>query len=242
MSPSEKISISHIGLPERDLTFIRNLFKLGAHQLGNFQFMEELKKTTKLILINGDSPLHLNQWKRIKERHKSMAGIVISATGVEIDSAITLARPLVLKKFVAALQEANKRMPSFTENAIHILVVDDSYPIRHYLNLKLPELFDYSITIDTAESGEEALMKIENKRYDVVFLDVVMPGLDGYQVCRQIKSKLNSHVIMLTSNKSPFDRIKGSMSGCDSYITKPPTEDRLREVITKFSNQIKKVG
>jgi two-component system, cell cycle response regulator len=70
-----------------------------------------------------------------------------------------------------------------------------------------------------------------------VFLDVIMPGIDGYQVCKLIKSKRAANktaVIMLTSKGSPFDRIRGAMAGCDAYLTKPVDEDKLLESIVKF--------
>jgi two-component system, cell cycle response regulator len=76
------------------------------------------------------------------------------------------------------------------------------------------------------------------REYACVFLDVVMPGIDGYQVCKLIKS--NKHaikktaVVMLTSRSSPFDKLRGSLAGCDEYLTKPLDEERLLAVIAKF--------
>jgi twitching motility two-component system response regulator PilG len=71
-----------------------------------------------------------------------------------------------------------------------------------------------------------------------VFLDVVLPGIDGYQVCKLIKSNKQAikktAVVMLTSRSSPFDKLRGSLAGCDEYLTKPLDEDRLLEVIAKF--------
>ena len=69
------------------------------------------------------------------------------------------------------------------------------------------------------------------KKYDIIFLDVVMPGADGYEVCKAIKKGNNTYVVMLTSKKSPFDKIRGTMSGCNAYITKPPSDQRLKQEI-----------
>ena len=82
-------------------------------------------------------------------------------------------------------------------------------------------------------------MKTQRASYDLVFLDVVMPGLDGYSACKKIKSMQSGHVVMLTSKKSPFDKVKGALSGADAYITKPPRDERLKEILetalSKFS-------
>ena len=71
-----------------------------------------------------------------------------------------------------------------------------------------------------------------------MFLDVVLPGIDGYQVCKLIKGNKQAikrtAVVMLTSRASPFDRLRGSLSGCDAYLTKPVDENLLLEVIAKF--------
>jgi twitching motility two-component system response regulator PilG len=92
--------------------------------------------------------------------------------------------------------------------------------------------------VDFAETGEEAVGLTGQREYACVFLDVVLPGIDGYQVCKLIKA--NKHaikktaVVMLTSRSSPFDKLRGSLAGCDEYLTKPLDEDRLLEVIAKF--------
>ena len=74
--------------------------------------------------------------------------------------------------------------------------------------------------------------------YTCVFLDVVLPGIDGYQVCKMIKANKQAMkktaVVMLTSRSSPFDKLRGSLAGCDEYLTKPLDEDRLLEVIAQF--------
>jgi twitching motility two-component system response regulator PilG len=91
--------------------------------------------------------------------------------------------------------------------------------------------------VDFAETGEDALGLIETKRYDVVFLDVILPGLDGYEVCKRIRksaSNPRTPIVMLTSNSSPADRIKGKLAGCDTYLIKPVREGVFEEVIREF--------
>ena len=114
------------------------------------------------------------------------------------------------------------------------LVVDDSLPVRVQMKAALERI---SKRVDFAETGEAALDLIESQRYDVVFLDVILPGIDGYEVCKRIRksgSNQRTPVVMLTSNSSPADRIKGKLAGCDTYLIKPVREGVFEEVIREF--------
>jgi two-component system, cell cycle response regulator len=115
-----------------------------------------------------------------------------------------------------------------------VLVVDDNQTVREFMKSKLGA---FSFNVDYAESGEQAIGFTGQKHYACIFLDVIMPGIDGYQVCKLIKSNRSAQktaVVMLTSKDSPFDKIRGSMSGCDAYLTKPVDEEKLLETIAKF--------
>jgi twitching motility two-component system response regulator PilG len=115
-----------------------------------------------------------------------------------------------------------------------VLVVDDNQTVREFMKSKLAA---FSFNVDYAESGEQAIGFTGQKHYACIFLDVIMPGIDGYQVCRLIKSNRSAQktaVVMLTSKDSPFDKIRGSMSGCDAYLTKPVDEEKLLETIARF--------
>jgi len=116
-----------------------------------------------------------------------------------------------------------------------VLVVDDNATVRAFMQAKLAP---FGFEVDFAETGEEAIGLSGTHEYTCVFLDVVLPGIDGYQVCKLIKSNKQAirktAVVMLTSRSSPFDKLRGSLAGCDEYLTKPLDEDRLLEVIAKF--------
>jgi len=116
-----------------------------------------------------------------------------------------------------------------------VLVVDDNATVRLFMKAKLAP---FGFEVDYAETGEEAVGMTGTREYTCVFLDVVLPGIDGYQVCKMIKSNKQAikktAVVMLTSRNSPFDKLRGSLAGCDEYLTKPLDEDRLLEVIAKF--------
>ncbi len=113
-----------------------------------------------------------------------------------------------------------------------VLVVDDSLPVRKALDMKL-RLMNYKV--HHASSGREAIFSLQNNRFDFIFLDVVMPGIDGYEVCKLIKrnkSTKNIPVVMLTSRSSPFDKVKGKLAGCDSYLTKPVEHEKFEKVVS----------
>lgn len=115
-----------------------------------------------------------------------------------------------------------------------VLVVDDSLSVRTQMDLCL-RLNDMSV--DLAEDAEEALDLIEKRSYDVIFLDVVLPEMDGYKVCKLIKSNAETRsipIVMLTGKSSPFNKVRGVMAGCDRYLTKPVDAEELRTVLNEY--------
>lgn len=116
-----------------------------------------------------------------------------------------------------------------------VLVVDDNATVRKFMETRLAP---YGFNVDFAETGEQAVGLTGTNEYTCVFLDVVLPGIDGYQVCKLIKGNKQAvkrtAVVMLTSRSSPFDKLRGSLAGCDEYLTKPVDENHLLEVIAKF--------
>jgi len=116
-----------------------------------------------------------------------------------------------------------------------VLVVDDNATVRKFMEAKLAP---YGFHVDFAETGEEAVGLTGTNEYTCVFLDVVLPGIDGYQVCKLIKSNKQAikrtAVVMLTGRTGRLDKLRGSMAGCDAYLTKPVDENNLLEVIAKF--------
>lgn len=104
-------------------------------------------------------------------------------------------------------------------NSIHILVAEDDINIRVGLADTL-ESEGYSVT--TAEDGQKALDSFEQNRFDLILLDIMMPGKSGYDVCRQIRTKDEDvPVIMLTAKGEEIDKVVGLQLGADDYITKP---------------------
>ena len=141
--------------------------------------------------------------------------------------------PLPLPIPVAPISSAPT--PRHEEHNFRVLAVDDSPLMRTFLQNKLQP---YGISPEFASSGEEALFKISKQHFDMIFLDVMLPGMDGYDVCKMIKkNKDNSlmKVVMLTSKDKTFDKIRGTMAGCDGYLTKPVDELKLRSIIERHT-------
>ncbi|MDZ5471157.1 response regulator transcription factor (plasmid) [Bacillus sp. 31A1R] len=113
------------------------------------------------------------------------------------------------------------------EKDVKILVVDDEERIRRLLKMYL-ERENYAI--EEAEDGNEALSKALSNDYDVILLDLMMPGKDGIEVCRELREKKATPVIMLTAKGEEVNRVQGFEVGTDDYIVKPfsPREVVLR--------------
>ncbi len=115
-----------------------------------------------------------------------------------------------------------------------ILVVDDS-PTEMILIRTPLEKKGYRLL--TAENGEEALLKAAKELPNLILLDVVMPKMNGFQVCRKLKNTQetkNIKVILLTSKGQESDRFWGMKQGADEYITKPFKDDELLDNVSKF--------
>jgi two-component system, cell cycle response regulator len=113
-----------------------------------------------------------------------------------------------------------------------VLVVDDSLAVRAHLRSQLESRGHQVVAVENVQAALEA---VSSTAFACILMDVLMPGVDGYEGCKQIKAKLRSvakvPVIMLTSKSSPFDRIRGKMAGCDAYLTKPVEAKLLHETL-----------
>ena len=113
-----------------------------------------------------------------------------------------------------------------------ILIVDDEAHIRLLIAQTLEELEDKGVEILTADNGEDALKMIRTEKPGLVFLDVMMPKMNGFDVCQAVKRELGMrevYIIMLTAKGQEFDRRKGEEVGVDLYMTKPFDPDELLE-------------
>jgi twitching motility two-component system response regulator PilG len=118
---------------------------------------------------------------------------------------------------------------------VKVLVIDDSNTIRRSAEMFLRQA-GYEVLL--AEDGFDALAKISDHRPQVIFVDIMMPRLDGYQTCALIKQNptfKSTPVIMLSSKDGVFDRARGRLAGSDHYLTKPFTKEGLVQTVSEFT-------
>lgn len=116
---------------------------------------------------------------------------------------------------------------------LNVMVIDDSKTIRRTAETLLKKA---GCAVITAIDGFEALAKIADHRPDIIFVDIMMPRLDGYQTCALIKNNDNyrkTPVIMLSSKDGLFDKARGRIVGSEQYLTKPFTKHELLGAITR---------
>jgi twitching motility two-component system response regulator PilG len=141
-----------------------------------------------------------------------METIEISSPSIESAGSIELADPAVLA-------------------GVKVMVIDDSNTIRRSAEIFLLQA---GCTVILAEDGFDALCKITDHQPDMIFVDIMMPRLDGYQTCALIKKNTRFHqtpVVMLSSKDGLFDRARGRMVGSDQYLTKPFTKESLLKAV-----------
>jgi two-component system, cell cycle response regulator len=124
--------------------------------------------------------------------------------------------------------------PSDDRRLDHILVVDDSDIALRFMAANLAR---FGFQVHLARSGEEALERLSRQSFEMVFLDVTMEGMDGFKTCKAIKRARYTEgrqppaVVMLTGRGTPVDKMRGTMAGCDAYLTKPLREGELLAVV-----------
>lgn len=122
-------------------------------------------------------------------------------------------------------------------NAIKVMVVDDSVTIRRTAETLLKR---EGYAVITADDGFEALAKIVDNNPDIIFLDIMMPRLDGYQTCSVIKNNRRfkeTPVVMLSSKDGIFDKARGKLVGSEQFVSKPFTKEDLLEAIHHYVRQ-----
>jgi len=121
------------------------------------------------------------------------------------------------------------------DDNLKILVVDDSNTIRRSAEIFLKS---GKHVVMLAEDGFDALAKVSDYQPDLIFCDILMPRLDGYQTCAIIKRNpkfANVPIVMLSSKDGVFDKARGRLVGAQGYLTKPFTKDQLLKTVAEFA-------
>lgn len=142
---------------------------------------------------------------------------------------------------IAGLKLLKSDKPSINkhQDLQRALVVDDSLAVRKQIEIEFGLL---GAEVDSVDSAEAALDASSKMTYDIIFMDVVMPGMDGYAACKRIKRSVlnkNTPIVLLTSRSSSFDKIKGALAGCDTYLVKPISHNDFESVVNKYFSETK---
>lgn len=124
-----------------------------------------------------------------------------------------------------------------TDSLTKILVIDDSNTIRRSAEIFLGQA---GFEVILAEDGFDALAKVHDHHPQLIFCDILMPRLDGYQTCALIKKSdhfRSTPIVMLSSKDSLFDRARGKLVGSNDYLTKPFTKDSLISTVRLYTSQ-----
>ncbi|MBE2294030.1 MAG: response regulator [Phycisphaerales bacterium] len=260
MSEKKSFGVGLIGIPDNERNVLKNIFKLSLYRPYTYSFAAA-GEPIQILLVDGENPEALAEWRSFKLPPANQGGaaplltVLIAKEQSSSEQPYFIRRPFVATRVLTVLDQAAGQLATTTTQERVIggeaqttdvsatsaplftaLVVDDSSTVRKQVELELKLL---GIHTDTAESGEEAFTLLSHNDYDIIFLDVILPGVDGYQICKTIKknkAKKKTPVIMLTSKSSPFDRVKGALAGCDTYLTKPAKQNAFQKVVKKYLN------
>lgn len=251
MQQSNTVSIGALGLSDSEEKILKCIGALtrGRAQGGYLVNLEPEINDSNIVIVNVDDTDATTKWRTLAAKSRPPVMVQYSKEPPTDPSQHFLLRPIRPTKLMALLDslfvELSKstqiwKNPSLTQpaaltaaTAYRALVVDDSPTVCKQLEL---ELSNFNIQTDIAESGERGLELLAQNKYDLIFLDVVLPGTDGYQVCKDVRKNQKTRqtpVIMLTSKSSPFDRVRGTLVGCSAYLTKPVDYNAFREAVGK---------
>lgn len=249
----ETIGICLFELPEKDQAVIQRVVSFAASQGKHYNLQPDIT-CSEIIITLDDVELPDNTAVRIRIGESDLPHdillqrpLLVTRVMRAIDDAAQLlrSRPATTEAIPETLVEEIPAAPTVAvpENATEppeayrytALVVDDSAAIRKQLEI---ELRHANIAAEFAETGEEALEKSAQKQYDLVFLDVIMPGIDGYEVCRKMRSSKTmkkTPIIMLSGKTSPLDEVQGVIAGASTYLTKPVQHEQFQQTLKRVS-------
>lgn len=236
----ERCRIHHIGLDERETLVVESLFRSNPELGHRYVFGPATEHdAVDLLFVNADDAAALAAFEALRQARPEILAIMASAEETDFGDYRVIRKPLNFRNFVAILDAITSTSVRDVKqlgdsNAMRVLVVDDSLPARQFMKLKLEQIAmaaGIPLHIDMADSGEKALEIVRLHVYDLAFLDVVMPGMDGYEACRQMKQIAPIRVAMLTGRAAPVDFNRGRSAGCDNYLPKPANDADLRTIL-----------
>lgn len=262
VSQDKSCLVGALGLHEHEVRLVKSILR---HSNGRDQARYEWAddpSDAHLVMVSADDEAAMKAWQALAQNQPLPVLLMITPKVLDNSAEYYFSRPFAPSKVLIVLDKIFKeKLASVLEvkifagvgnssrretirvaqgvvsTARRALVVDDSPTVRKRLEL---ELGSFNIQVDSAETGEQCLDMLEKGWYDIIFLDVVMPGADGYEVCKNIRKNLvtkRTPVIMLTSKSSSFDRVRGALAGCNAYLTKPVDYEKFHKVLEEYLTQ-----
>ena len=242
------INLKFLNLPDADQAVFERVLSFFASKGNLFTVAADASSD---LIITTDEPSHIEAALNLKENNLLL---VISDDKNCPHGDLQLQRPLLVTRVMRLMEQAAQlhQNPPDTDEAsatpppvsapeekpkqqYTALVIDDNAAIRKQLEI---ELRTSGIPSQAAESGEQALDIIESATFDLIFLDIMMPGIDGYETCGRIRSNPSykrTPVIMLSGKTAPLDEVKGVIAGATTYLTKPIKHDEFQQVLQRIT-------
>ncbi len=261
MNEKRSFSVAVIGISDSERQILKNIFKLSSYRTRSYA-LKDTPAEAEILIVNESTKDAINDAMRAQESQIRKAPIVLVATSQTPSYTYIIRRPFGATRVLSVLDKVAIKELSFVPELVisddnelsssaadvlkdpvksepqqkrfRALVVDDSLAVRKLMELEFRML---NIAADFAENASQAFELIRRVKYDIILLDVVLPDIDGYKVCRNIKKEKatkDTPVLMLTSKSSTFDRVRGKLSGCNSYLTKPAQSDTFQQIIRKY--------
>ena len=254
------MNVSLINFPEIDslkLQKILQLSKTTRYTVSPF----EPESETDLCFFYGENYSQQAEFNSLSEQHYSR--VIVVSKQLPLINCHHLTLPLIASRVLNLLDKITGNQPALNSEMLtakisektptyatsetyfshseeelffRVLVVDDSIPMQKSLAAEIKKM-NKPTEIDFANSGEEALQYTEKNTYDFIFLDIVMPGIDGFETCTQMRKSpqlKKTPIIMLSAKTSPLDEVKGVMAGCTTYMTKPIVHEEFQKVIRRI--------
>lgn len=252
-------SVAALGLSDKEFTLLKILTGLTSARDGDRYAVNSVNYVSNccnILILNAEDREVMERWQTLAANPNPPTPVLFTSKPPSDPSMNYLLRPFGPTKLLALLDGIVKKLreseqvwgkpalphatkPSGAGTALRALVVDDSPTVCKQLEL---ELANFGIQAEIAETGERGLELLAQQNYDIIFLDVILPGTDGYQVCKEIRKNPKTKqtpVIMLTSKSSPFDKVRGSLAGCSTYLTKPVDYDKFRGAVESYTSALK---
>ncbi len=243
VTPGKRRTLNQIGLDMREVMLIESLFSSTPELKKHFDFVTDpSSRHADIVLVNGDNADSLKAWEEIRSKAPGTEALFITNEDRDFSPHRALRRPLNLRNISAvlsALEDKGSAAPAkvTSTRTLDILIVDDSRQAREFLTMKIKELApaDFSLSIDSADNANDGLSRCKAKAYDLIFLDVEMPGMNGFEACKEMRAISKARIAMLTGKSMAEDFREGSKAGCNHYLVKPPHDGDVRVILSLTS-------